>query len=846
MRKSTAVFFAVLMFSLVLSEPALSEETQVPSGQVNYGWSYKQTINGDTLAQMGSGSGFYDYNLTIINNSTMVTDPNYARLEQDAINVLKTGLIKTNGYDAVPPILVPPYQTLYCWDTYFTLLGLIRVNTTLAREDINAQFTFQDSNGMIMHADDSAFDADLNSQVPLLSDAIWEYYRATGDLASLQSWYPKLEQYYAWYNATGQPSGALPWTTSASTERRNATDGETPFIIVTTTGMDNSATYDSTGGNYTQIGDSYYLNCSDILLSAAMTDFASNLALMSQTLGYLGNKTIYDNEYTCRAAAINSYFWNPKASVYSGTVNWDGTKDTVDSQLTFIPLFTNVTSVSDADLLIQHYNSNEFNRAYGVPTIAANDSKYYSAEPSWMQSGDPTYWRGNEWVYLTYLMYKGLKNYGFDVQAHDLAVKWINMVMKAKVPFAEYYDARTGQGYSANYFDYTPNAAVTLLFLQDELSTYPTSSKSTIVVDNGKANPDFSDVRFYIGKQALNYWCESVDIGRSASFWFKIPDNLAGQPVDVYYGNSNATWDTTYCSGTKTFLFFDDFDEKNLNNSIWNWVNGFGSYTLANSYLTITDGPNSGKNGTESAVETKTYMPPVNTTVTSKFYGTYLLSDAYVGGEMGLSVSSTNNSVFQTANNQQFLTYSQVTGINMWEHRSFNNDTWQSPAFFGKEYIENKPYYVDIFLGPNYNNYTVRDIFGALGGTYNNTDLPTDFAGKYYLGLEARGGTVSFDYVYVRPTVANESYGWASSQEEGYAAPLPTPTPTPSLTPSPSPFPSNSPRSSSGPTQTPAGSNINFNLTAVLTTGLAAASALVIALVVVKTRKKSLKTSKQH
>jgi alpha,alpha-trehalase len=770
----------------------------------------------------------------------MVTDPNYARLEQDAINVLKTGVMKMNGYDAVPPILAPPYQTLYCWDTYFTLLGLIRVNTTLAREDINAQFTFQNSGGMIMHADDSAFDADMNSQVPLLSDAIWQYYCATGDLASLQAWYPKLEQYYAWYNATGQPSGALPWTTSASTERSNVTDEETPFIIVTTTGMDNSATYDSTDGNCTQIGDSYYLNCSDVLLSTAMADFASNLAAMSQTLGYLSNKTIYDNEYACRAAAINSYFWDPNASSYSGTVNWDGAQDTVDSQLTFIPLFANVTSVSDADALMQHYNSDEFNRTNGVPTIAANDSAYYSVQPFWMKSDDPTYWRGNEWVYLTYLMYKGLKNYGFDVQAHDLAVKWVNLVMNANVPFAEYYNAKTGQAYSANSFGYTPNAAVTLLFLQDELSTYPSSSKGSIVVGNGTANPDFSDVRFYIAKQPLYYWCDPIDTGRSATFWFRIPDNLAGQPVDVYYGNSNATWDATYCNGTNTFLFFDDFNEEYLDSSTWNWLNGNGSCRLANSYLTIIDGPYYGTSGTESALETKTYMPPVNTTITSKFYGTNLLGIKYVSGEMGLSLSSTNNSVFQSANNQHVLMYSQDIGIKMWEQRSFNNGSWQSPTFFGGGYTENKPYYVDIFLGPAYTNYTVRDFFGVLGGVYNNTDAPTDFAGKYYLGLEARGGTVNFDYVYVRPTIANETCGWISSQEEAYSDPLPTPTPTSSPT-----SPSTLPGSTLTSTQAPVKLNGNFNVTVVLAVGLTVISALVLTVFAVKTRKKQGRNTKQ-
>jgi hypothetical protein len=92
-------------------------------------------------------------------------------------------------------------------------------------------------------------------------------------------------------------------------------------------------------------------------------------------------------------------------------------------------------------------------------------------------------------------------------------------------------------------------------------------SGDTVYVYN-KTKSDFSDVRFTAsdGITQLYYWNEAVNIGVSATFWVKDTDNLtaASSAIYVYYGNSAASWDSTYCNIHDTFVFADDFESGSL------------------------------------------------------------------------------------------------------------------------------------------------------------------------------------------------------------------------------------------------------------------------------------------
>ncbi|MHA2143327.1 MAG: DUF2341 domain-containing protein, partial [Candidatus Thorarchaeota archaeon] len=78
------------------------------------------------------------------------------------------------------------------------------------------------------------------------------------------------------------------------------------------------------------------------------------------------------------------------------------------------------------------------------------------------------------------------------------------------------------------------------------------------------------------GVTLLDYWKESSDAD-SATYWVEIQDNLDfDTDIYVYYGNSTQP---SLSNGTDTFLFFDDFENGNLDR--WDYVGSQWSVTAS-------------------------------------------------------------------------------------------------------------------------------------------------------------------------------------------------------------------------------------------------------------------------
>ncbi len=85
--------------------------------------------------------------------------------------------------------------------------------------------------------------------------------------------------------------------------------------------------------------------------------------------------------------------------------------------------------------------------------------------------------------------------------------------------------------------------------------------------DNFTTNSQNSaeDIRFTDSKgNELSYWIESWDaIRKSATIWVKVNIPQRGSTsIRMYYGNPNAS---NSSNGSRTFIFFDDFENDNLN-----------------------------------------------------------------------------------------------------------------------------------------------------------------------------------------------------------------------------------------------------------------------------------------
>ncbi|MCI0713063.1 MAG: hypothetical protein L0154_23105 [Chloroflexi bacterium] len=62
------------------------------------------------------------------------------------------------------------------------------------------------------------------------------------------------------------------------------------------------------------------------------------------------------------------------------------------------------------------------------------------------------YWRGNVWPCVNWLIYKGLRRYGYDALAEELAAR--SLALLEQSGFWEYYHPITGHGLGGKQFSW--------------------------------------------------------------------------------------------------------------------------------------------------------------------------------------------------------------------------------------------------------------------------------------------------------------------------------------------------------------------------------------------------------
>jgi len=274
------------------------------------------------------------------------------------------------------------------------------------------------------------------------------------------------------------------------------------------------------------------------------------------------------------------------------------------------------------------------------------------------------------------------------------------------------------------------------------------------------------DLRFTAGDGTtlLSFWVENVQgtsPNRVAYIWVRVSEDLeTSKAIYCYFGNpvaSNAS------NGMDTFLFFDDFDGTTLDTTKWQWVNYNGSYSVANSILTIYD---TGNDGNQSEIRTLNYKPPANTAIETKAKGRSLLETAPYGDMHWVILADVNNlNVFNTSN-QHFLFNNRDTDTI--RHQSRSGGTWGTEDVVYSLYTQDTWRIGRVVLRASSQDYYIlledRTVEGSL---LNNTDAPQNFAGTYYLGMGGRNGYIDFDWTFVRKYVSPEpAFSFAGSVEK--------------------------------------------------------------------------------
>ena len=221
---------------------------------------------------------------------------------------------------------------------------------------------------------------------PIFSWAEREYFRVTGDHQRIALVYEPLVRYYRALQEYLRQGNGLYMTDWAS--------------------MDNSPrnVHLAKGG------------CA-VDTSSQMVLFANDLAVFAGILGKKKEAAQFKREAVETAARINKLMWDPDRKFYYD-LTWEGTRVPVKTIAGFWPLIAGIPTKAQADALAAELqNTNTFNRAHRVPTLAADQRGY-----------DPRggYWCGAVWVPTDTMVIRGLERYGHNPLARDIALNHLS------------------------------------------------------------------------------------------------------------------------------------------------------------------------------------------------------------------------------------------------------------------------------------------------------------------------------------------------------------------------------------------------------------------------------------
>jgi len=175
-------------------------------------------------------------------------------------------------------------------------------------------------------------------------------------------------------------------------------------------------------------------------LNSMLVREALSLSYMALELNMNRDAAYWKDLARKHAERSQKQLWDPETSFYYNTLlSTNGftflqNNDLKVKEITgFLPLWANLCSREQASSLIQTlYNPEEFWRPYGIPTLSARDDYY----------NPMGYWNGPVWVQWQYLIFRGLRDYGYQKLADALAEKVIDQMiwhLKNDHTFWEFY-----------------------------------------------------------------------------------------------------------------------------------------------------------------------------------------------------------------------------------------------------------------------------------------------------------------------------------------------------------------------------------------------------------------------
>jgi hypothetical protein len=367
----------------------------------------------------------------------------------------------------------PGQWTIFEWDSFFNALELSTESARHVRDVVKAVLETQYPNGNIPNWRSRFSGTPDRSQPPVGSYVVLKLFGKLGDLDLLKFAYPYLKKWHSFWKAPkpdGQPrrdgnrDGLLEWGSDAGLAARTFLPWEVKAGGKTRamweSGQDDLPNWEE--ASFSEETGTMTMNCLDLNCLYALDAYC--LSEMANILNMPEDYDLYLEEYERMKELINSKLWNEREGFYFDR-HWNGRFSTRKAASNFYPLLARIPDQKRALQMVKHLlNPKEFWGDYILPTISRDDPLFK----------DQQYWRGTIWPPTNYLVYQGLKAYGFDAVASEFAKKSSDLFLRSWKNFQlcpENFDSRTGEAGGQRYQSWGPLFA--LIALEEYLDFTP-------------------------------------------------------------------------------------------------------------------------------------------------------------------------------------------------------------------------------------------------------------------------------------------------------------------------------------------------------------------------------------
>ncbi len=352
----------------------------------------------------------------------------------------------------------PDHWTIFEWDSFFNALEVVIESPKLAKDILRAVLDTQYANGNIPNWRGRFSGASDRSQPPVGSYVVLKLFQRLGDAEILEHAYPYLRDWHAFWKEEqtnglprrdGNADGLLEWGSDEELVADGKPDWEENVggrqRAMWESGQDDLPNWDEAG--FDDFAGTMTMNCVD--LNSLYTLDAWCLSQIARILNKREEYEAYMAEYESMKELINNTLWDEKEGFYFDR-HWDGRFSERKASSNFFPLLARIPDEDRALLMVRRLlNSREFWGDYIIPTISRDDPAFKDQE----------YWRGTAWPPTNYLVYQGLKAYGFDAIASEFARKSLELFLRTWKNFQlcpENFDSRTGEPKGRRYQSWGP------------------------------------------------------------------------------------------------------------------------------------------------------------------------------------------------------------------------------------------------------------------------------------------------------------------------------------------------------------------------------------------------------